>query len=108
MFNQSNNLGLIVVVVFIIVFVIGVISSIKKANKIKKEGIETKATISRVEYDTDSDDSTYEKFYVSYLDNNGIQRESLLSNASVNAKVGDQIRIRYLENDYQIVIEVKD
>ena len=75
----------------------------------KRDGIETDAYICRIEKDKRfSDGAEYPRrfFYVSFLRQDGLQTEARLLNPKGALRIGDQVRIRYLEekNDCAVLI----
>lgn len=78
----------------------GVVYSIIHMNKVRKEGIEADAFVSRidVEESTDSDGmtSTTEKYYVRYTGQDGKLVEARLANPKKGLVMGDRIKVKYL------------
>ena len=97
-------------IVVIVVAVFGIIS-IRRNNKIKKNGIETFATISRIEEHVSSGSDgdinyTYE-YYCQYETLDGVV-EAIISNVwQRNYKMGEVIKIKYLAQEPHRGIEVK-
>lgn len=86
--------------VFAAVIIGGIVYSLIHMNKVKKEGIEADAFVSRidVEESTDSDGmtSTTEKYYVRYTGQDGKLVEARLANPKKGLVMGDRIKVKYL------------
>ena len=99
--------------VFVAVIIGGVVYSIIHMNKVKKEGIEADAFVSRidVEESTDSDGmtSTTEKYYVRYTGQDGKQIEARLANPRKGLVMGDRIKVKYLPEKpkYTVMVDEK-
>lgn len=97
------------VVIFIGIFAIKLSRLLKKAHRIDAEGIETDGVISRIEEALTTEDggigSTYT--YVSYVDETGTRREGALSIGGGPYEVGQQIRIKYIPGEYDMVRAAK-
>lgn len=95
--------------IFISIFAVSLSKLLKRAHRIDKEGIETDGVISRIEEELTTADggigSTYT--YVSYVDENGMRREGALSVGDTSYEVGQQIRIKYLPGEYDMVRAAK-
>ena len=97
--------------VFVAVIIGGVVYSIIHMNKVKKEGIEADAFVSRidVEESTDSDGmtSTTEKYIVRYTGQDGKQIEARLANPRKGLVMGDRIKVKYLPEKpkYAVMVE---
>lgn len=104
----------IVFAVILAAFVIGGIWAFAVTKKVKKEGIETDALVSRVELhewgDIETHGSVTEEYYITYTDQDGRATEAMLSNpGSHQFKEGDRIRIKYLPDrkEYPVLVTVK-
>ena len=99
--------------VFVAVIIGGVVYSIIHMNKVKKEGIEADAFVSRidVEESTDSDGmtSTTEKYFVRYTGQDGKQIEARLANPRKGLVMGDRIKVKYLPEKpkYAVMVDEK-
>ena len=105
----EQHFSLILGFAFAGVFLYQAVRILKKADRIDKEGVETTAVVSRIEeiYDPDTTSSSWTT-YVQYRDKKGILRESPVSlTADVQHEVGEQLRIRYMPDDDELVREVK-
>ena len=93
----------------VIVFVIRVVLTLKKAKKIDREGIETDAVVSKIveTYDPENHSSSYTT-YVKYMDRDGNTLESpmTLTNCPEHSE-GDEVRIKYIPGDKKLGREVK-
>ena len=98
-------------------FAIGGIWAFVVSKKVKKEGIETDAVISRVELhewsggtgETWAGNSVTEEYYITFTDQEGRAAESLLSNPGKHTfKEGDKVRIKYLPDrpDYPVLVKI--
>lgn len=85
-------------------------------NKIKKNGIEVEAEISRIdieEIEVENDESnmieteTTKKYYVKYKNENGEVIEALLNNPKIGLKEGNKIKIKYLPEKPKNVLRIK-
>ncbi len=109
MLFNSIFIGIIVIIV-----ILGVYSFIF-SKKVRKEGIETTAVVSRI---TEDESVTLDEeeaggmithtFYVSYKNQMGEQIEATLSNPKNDLEVGSRIKIRYLpgREEYPVMTEV--
>lgn len=106
----------IVIGIILLLFAIGGIWAFVVTRKVKKEGIETEAVVTRVELhewsemagDTYFPDSYTEEYYVTFTNSDGQAVESMLTNEGDNKfKKGDRLKIRYLPDrqDYPVLIE---
>ena len=99
--------------VFVAVIIGGVVYSIIHMNKVKKEGIEADAFVSRidVEESTDSDGmtSTTGKYFVRYTGQDGKQIEARLANPRKGLVMGDRIKVKYLPEKpkYAVMVDEK-
>ena len=100
--------GIILVAIIVII-----ILSIMQTNKVKKEGIEADAFVSRidVEESTDSDGmtSTTGKYFVRYTGQDGKQIEARLANPRKGLVMGDRIKVKYLPEKpkYAVMVDEK-
>ena len=78
----------------------------------KKNGIETEATVTRIEEDIQSDSdgiSTTYKYYVRYTTAEGQPQDALISNPGFKkCDVGDRIRIKYLPEKPNAAVWIKE
>lgn len=88
--------------------------SFYRNHKIKSQGIEADAFITRVEENesTDSDGTsgtTYD-YYVRYTDQGGVMREALLTNTYTHRNLipGDRLKIKYLPGKEKLAVMVKE
>jgi len=95
---------LIIAAIAIFIIVIAVISVVS-TNKIKKNGLEADAVVSKIEKEIREvihedtgmvDTDTNETYYVKYRTENGEEVEAKLINPKMNLKEGDTLRIKYL------------
>lgn len=103
-----------IIIILLVLFAIGGIWSFVVSKKVKEEGIETEAVISRVEtvewHNADWPENNFtEEYYITYINQKGQTAEALLSNpGSHRLKKGDKIIIKYLpdKQDYPVLIKV--
>ena len=92
--------------------IVGVIVfNIIRNSKIRKNGVEADAVVSRIEEQesTDADgslDVTY-TYYVSYRTQDGQDIEAKLNHAPGRTRVGEQVRIKYLPEKPKFAILIK-
>lgn len=89
------NTGILFWIVLIIIAAAIIIHNRIMHEKIAKEGITAKGRISRIDenYDDDTGNTSY-TFYVSYLDENNVEREALLRGAEGLSR-GEEVMIKY-------------
>ena len=103
-------------VILLVAFAACAIWAFFVSRKIKKEGIETDATVSRVgshEWsggagDIGTQDTVTEEYYITYVDQEGRAVEALLSNPGDHTfKEGDKVKIKYLPDkpEYPVLLE---
>lgn len=99
----------------------GVLYAIITNRKIRQNGIDADAVISRIEIDTstdaDGDTTTTETYYVTYVNQEGKTVEALLGNPSINIEIfgkryhsmkeGDKLHVKYLPEKPEYVVSVK-
>ena len=107
----------IIFIVILAAFAIGGIWAFVVSKKVKKDGIETDAVVSRVERhewsggtgDTWAGDSVTEEYYITYTNQEGQAVEALLTNPGNHTfKEGDKIKIKYLpeRQDYPVLVKI--
>ena len=107
----------IIVIILLAAFAAGGIWAFVVTKKVKKEGIETDAVVTRVELhkwvggigDAWSPDSVTEEYYITYTDHDGRTVEAMLSNPGDHTfKVGDRMRIKYLPDreEYPVMVKI--
>lgn len=106
-----------IIVGIIVVIVIICIISFININKIKKNGIETEAVISRInitttqtihDEDGTTDIDTTETYFVKFKTQNGEEIETRLPNPKMGLREGDVIKIKYLPEKPNKVIRIKE
>ena len=89
--------------------------------KIRQNGMDADAVISRIEVDTstdaDGDTTTTETYYVTYVNQEGQTVEAQLGNPSINIEIfgkkyhsmkkGDKLHVKYLPEKPEYVVSVK-
>ncbi len=107
--SSRDYLGLAVAAIFIAYFVFQIIRIFSKTAKIRKNGIETYAEVTRIDTDTDSEGNTSEYAIVTYKDESGKKRQADIA-VTVFGKyhLGDRIKVRYIPGEYGLVVEVKE
>ena len=102
-------------VLLLAAFALGGLWAFVVSKKVKNEGIEADAVVSRIERREwsggagEAYNSITEDYYITYTDQQGQATESLLSNpGSHTFKEGDRIRIKYLPDrkDYPVLVEI--
>lgn len=107
----------VVAVVILAVIVYKIIMN----RKIRQNGMDADAVISRIEVDTstdaDGDTTTTETYYVTYVNQQGQTVEAQLGNLSINVNIfgkryrsrkeGDKLRVKYLPEKPEYVVAVK-
>ena len=106
----------IVFIILLAAFAAGGIWAFIVSKKVKEEGFETEAVISRVELhewsggpDAWDHSSVTEEYYITYANQEGKTVEAMLSNPGDHTfKTGDRIRIRYLPDrqDYPVLVKI--
>ena len=102
-----------IVIAIILICIISFINT----NKIKKNGIETEAEISRInitttqtinDEDGTTDFDTTETYFVKFKTQNGEEIETRLPNPKMGLREGDIIKIKYLPEKPNKVIRIKE
>lgn len=106
----------IIFITLLILFALGGIWAFVVTKKVKKEGYETDATISRIELQEWSGGieawehgSVTKDYYITFTNHKGQTVEALLSNPGDHEfKKGDRIRIKYLPDrqDYPVLVKI--
>ena len=97
------NIKYVIAAFFVVYIGIRAAVELRKESRIDREGTETVGTVSRVS-GKDGADGTY----VVYTDDDGIEREGMLSSdSSASHEEGEEIRIRFLPGEYGTVREQK-
>ena len=107
----------IIFIIILAAFAAGGIWAFVVTKKVKKEGIETDALVSRVELhtwsggtgDTETRDTVTEDYYITYTNQEGQAVEALLSNPGNHTfKKGDKITIKYLPDrqEYPVLVKI--
>lgn len=106
----TSNLSWILPLVFVLVFLLILVRTLRKARKIDREGIITDAVVSRVWEDSDAESAgTSYVTCVTYRDEEGKERESFLARTMrPEYVVGQELQIRYIPGEHKIVRPVKD
>ncbi len=106
----ANHFMLIIIIIGIAVFAFKLKSLLAKAKKIDSQGIETDAVVSRVGRDLGNEVSSSSYYtYVTYKDEHGETRESVMSMASeAEYEEGQEIVIKYMPGEYDLVRFVRN
>ena len=87
----------------------GIVYSMMQTNKVKRDGIEADAFVTRVDVEesTDSDGttSTTEKYFVRYTGQDGKVVEARLMNPGKALVMGDRIKVKYLPEKPKYVVK---
>ena len=98
--------------VIAVAFIIGLIYSIKRNQKINANGVETEAVVSRIKEiesrDSDGAITTSYEYYVRYRSETGETVEAKLGNAPRRVREGDTLRVKYLPEKPKFALVVKD
>ncbi len=107
--EKIMNLEYILIAIVVAVFAVRAYMLVKKANKIDEEGVETEAVVSRIEdISMVGDPETYTT-YVVFTDDQGVERECPMTlSKTITHDVGDEVTIRYIPGQYELVREAKD
>lgn len=106
----------IIIAIIVVVVLSLLIYSIITNNKIKKNGIEAKGEISRIDVlntqnvneDGSVDVDTTKTYFVKYKNQDGEEIEARLNNPSFIQKQGDIIKIKYLPEKPYTVVRIKE
>ncbi|MBR4235556.1 MAG: hypothetical protein IKR85_05770 [Clostridia bacterium] len=107
----------IVFIILLAAFAAGWIGAFIVSKKVKTEGIETEAVVSRIELhewsggtgETWAGNSVTKEYYITFTNNQGQSVESLLSNPGNHTFTeGDRLRIKYLPDrqEYPVLVEI--
>ena len=100
-----------IIAVIIIVVVIGFVYSYQRNKKIKENGVEANAVVSRIKEiekeDSDGHYSTDYEYYVRYQNQAGETVEAKLGNPPRFLTEGTQLRIKYLPGKPKYALMVK-
>lgn len=96
----------------VVALIIGVaVYSFIRNNKIRKNGVEAEAVVSRIEEETTSSSEGgtdfRETYYVTYTSPDGQTVEAKLDHAPGRTRVGDTVKIKYLPEKPHFAIPVK-
>ena len=106
-----------IIVGIIVAIVIICIISFITTNKIKKNGIETEAEISKInvtttqtihDEDGTTDIDTSETYFVKFKTQDGEEIETRLPNPKIGSREGDIIKIKYLPEKPNKVIRIRE
>ena len=99
--------------VILSLFALGGLWAFFMSRKVRREGIETTAVISRIEEyerpDLDAPNTVSTNYYISYTHQTGDQVEALLGDQKVDGlPVGSKVRIKYHPDrqEYPVLIEI--
>lgn len=99
-------IGGIIVIAIIVILILNA----KQVKKVKQEGIEADAFVSRVDEDeyTDSDGmtTTTKKYIVRYTTRDGKQIETQLANPRKGLVMGDRIKVKYMAENPKYAVMV--
>ncbi len=107
----------ILLITILVLFAIGGIWAFVVTKKVKEEGIEADAVVSRVELHEWSSldhefghDSVTEEYYITYRNLEGQNVEAMLTNpGDYKFQVGDRMKIKYLPDrqEYPVLVEIR-
>lgn len=102
----------IILIAFGVLIGIGAIWAFLFSRRVKKDGIDAQATVSRIEVseslDADGTVSRTETVWITYRNLNGETVEAMLSNPKKGLQESSRILIRYLpeRQDYPVLVKV--
>lgn len=99
MFSQFSGPVSLIIIAFVAA---SFISAFLRQRQIKKNGIETTATVTAVTEESFSNGDGiqhYDDYHVSYVDRRGRLQEGTLANPAVSLQEGQRIVIRYSEDN---------
>ena len=105
-------LGLLFVALVLILLAAGAVWNRVSARKLRKDGVETTAEVSRIETEktTDYDGTVFvtHTYFVTYQDSKGETVKAELPDPNQKLEVGTQVKIRYLPNrqDHPTLVEI--
>ena len=96
-----------------VIILIGVVYTILRNKKIKDNGIDAQAVVTRIDIERDragsfEDSSDTEKYIVQYVNAEGQTVEAVLANPPARAVVGTQLKVKYLPEKPKLVVYVKE
>ena len=105
----------LIIAIIVLVIVIAGIFNFLANNKIRNNGIEAEAEVSRIDIRTTetvdedgmTDTDTTETYYVKYKNSNDEVIEAMLNNPGMGLKEGDILKIKYLKEKPKKVIRIK-
>ena len=105
-------LGLLFVALVLILLAAGAVWNRVSARKLREDGVETTAEVSRIETEktTDYDGTVFvtHTYFVTYQDSKGETVEAEIPDPNQKLEVGTQVKIRYLPNrqDHPTLVEI--
>lgn len=100
----------LIIVLIVAVAVCMIAFTIVRNNKIRANGIEADAEISRIDTDTETDSdghvTTTETYYVRYQNAEGAIVEAKLGNPPARCRVGSTLKVKYLPEKPKYVVAV--
>ncbi len=94
-------------------FVLGGLWAFIVSRKVRRDGLETTAVVSRVEEyeraDLDAPNTVSKNYYISYTNQAGEQVEALLGDQRVDGlPIGSELKIKYLPDrqEYPVLIDI--
>lgn len=95
-----------------VILIVGAIYTIKRNQKIKSQGVEADAVVSRIKEiesrDSDGAITTSYEYYVRYRNETGETMEAKLGNPPRRIREGDALRVKYLPEKPKFALAVKD
>lgn len=111
-YREEDSNGKILFLGAVAALIIGVaVYSFIRNNKIRKNGVEVDAVVSRIEEETSPSSAGgtdfHETYYVTYTSPDGQTVEAKLDHAPGYTRVGDPVRIKYLPEKPRFALLVK-
>ena len=106
-----------IIIGIVLIIVVGIIFGVISNNKIKKNGVEAEAEIIRINTETTQivndetgivDTDTIKHYFIKFKTQTGEEIETELNNPGFGAKEGDIIKIKYLPENPNRVIRIKE
>lgn len=110
--DVANNHIVLFIAAAAVLVIGGIVFTVLRNKKIKENGVEAAAVVSRIEIERELSDDGHsnekEKYYVTYTNAEGQTVEAVLGNPPARARVGTELKIKYLPEKPKYVIYVKE
>lgn len=102
----------VIIAIIVVVVAAFLIFTYLRNKKIRENGVEAQATVSRIDVDTKTDsdgtESETKTYFVTFRLPDGRTQEARLTNPSSKNVVGTQLKIKYLPEKPQVALRVKE